>query len=146
MKKISNVLRICIVLFALIFAATGLAPAAINEVGDLNIIDDPGNPSDGLRYLDMSFSAGLTLSAALTNTQATYPNARVATPSEFNDLFASSGIMFNGALTAADAFTPDRGQRQGSSLPLTFETGVKSAVDFCANISYEYQACLGRYA
>ncbi len=120
MKKISNVLRICIVLFALIFAATGLAPAAINEVGDLNIIDDPGNPSDGLRYLDMSFSAGLTLSAALTNTQATYPNARVATPSEFNDLFASSGIMFNGALTAADAFTPDRGQRQGSSLPLTF--------------------------
>ncbi len=72
--------------------------------GDLTIIDDAGNPSDGLRYLDMSFSDGLDLSAALTNAQTTYANARLAVPSEFDDLFAAAGITYDGALMASDGF------------------------------------------
>jgi hypothetical protein len=71
------------------FAYLPLAHAALVEVGDLNIINDAGNPSDGLRYLDMTYSDGLTQAAALTNAQATYANARLATASEFDDLFGS---------------------------------------------------------
>jgi len=86
------------------FAFMPLAHSALVEVGDLNIINDAGNPSDGLRYLDMTYSDGLTQAAALANAQATYANARLATASEFDDLFAASAIMYDGALTASDGF------------------------------------------
>ena len=76
----------------------------IVELGDLNIINDAGNPSDGLRYLDMSYSDGLTLEAALIKAQATYPNARIATASEFDDLFSAAGIPYSGVSTASDGF------------------------------------------
>ena len=80
------------------------SPSNIVELGDLNIINDAGNPSDGLRYLDMSYSDGLTLEAALVKAQATYPNARIATASEFDDLFSAAGIPYSGASTASDGF------------------------------------------
>jgi len=81
-----------------------LAQTAVVEVGDLNIINDAGNPSDGLRYLDMSYSDGLSQAAALANAQATYANARIATASEFDDLFAAAGITYNSSYTASDGF------------------------------------------
>ena len=79
--------------------------AAIIEIGDLNVISDAGNPSNGLAYLDMSYSDGLSQADALANAQTTYSNARLATPSEWDDLFAASSIMYDGALTASDAFS-----------------------------------------
>lgn len=85
-------------------ACMPLAQAAVVELGDLNIINDAGNPSDGLRYLDMTYSDGLTLSEALTNAQATYANARIATASEFDDIVAAAGITYNSSFTASDGF------------------------------------------
>lgn len=81
-------------LITLLLSST--VPAGIIESADLNIIDDAGNPSNGLRFLDMSYSNGLTLSAALTNAQLTYSNARLATPSEADDLFNASSLTLNG--------------------------------------------------
>lgn len=69
--------------------------AAIMEVGDLNIIDQAGNPSNGLRFLDFTFSDGLNQSAALANAQASYANARLATPSEWDDLAEAAGVSYN---------------------------------------------------
>jgi hypothetical protein len=92
------------ILAALLLLSTTLTHAAVIESGDLNIIDDGGNPSDGLRYLDMSFSDGLTQAAALANAQGTYSNARLTTPSEFDDLLLAAGITYDGVLTASDAF------------------------------------------
>jgi len=96
------------------------------EDGDLNIIiDEPGNASNGLRYLDMTYSDGLGLTAALANAQATYSNARLATPDEWDDLFAASAITYTGGLTASDAFAT------GSSILLSsgtsFDGGVLAA-------------------
>ena len=51
---------------------------AVRGIGLKDIIDDAGNASNGLRYLDMSFSDGLTEADALANAQATYSNARLA--------------------------------------------------------------------
>ncbi len=96
--------RICLLILALMFFLPNVATAAIIEVGDLNIIDDAGNPSDGLRYLDLSISDGLSQADALTAAMALYPNARLATPDEFDDLFTAAGIPYNGALTASSAF------------------------------------------
>ena len=100
MKK--SIFAACLML-VFVFSA---ASADIIEIGDLNIIDDPGNPSDGLRYLDMTFSDGLSLADALTNAQMTYSNARVATASEFDDLFAASSLVLNGATMPSDGFLP----------------------------------------
>lgn len=90
-------------LFAIFMVSPALA--SIDEVGDLNIINDAANPSDGLRYLDMSFSDGMGLADALIGAQAAYPNARLATPSEWDDLFSAAGISYVGSVTASDAFT-----------------------------------------
>ncbi len=95
---------------AILLAAPGATFGTVIEVGDLNIISDFGNPSDGLRFLDMTFSDGLTQSAALTNAQATYSNARLATPGEFDDLFAAAGIGYLGSSTASDAFVVGPGE------------------------------------
>jgi hypothetical protein len=59
--------------------------------------DDPG--------VTFSLSDGMTLASALTNAQATYPNARVATPAELDDLFAAAGITYDGVLTASGSVT-----------------------------------------
>ena len=81
--------------------------AAVIEVGNLNIIDDPGNASDGLGYLDLSIAQGVgfTAAQALASAQAIYADARFATPSEFDDLFEAAGVLYDGALTAGDAFS-----------------------------------------
>jgi len=81
-----------------------LAQAAVVEVGDLNIINAAGNPSDGLRFLDMTYSDGLTLTAALADATAVYANARAATPGEFDDLFAAAGINYVATTTASGGF------------------------------------------
>lgn len=94
--------RTAVVVFLALFA--NAAQSTIIEIGDLNIISDPGNPSNGLRYLDMSFSDGRTLASALANAQASYTNARLATPEEFDNLFAAAGISFNSSTKASDAF------------------------------------------
>jgi len=98
-----------IIMFKKLLALSALtlvlpAHAAVVESGDLNIINQLGNASDGLAYLDTSFSVGLTASAALTNAQATYADARLATASEFDDLFAAAGISYDGAQTASAGF------------------------------------------
>lgn len=98
-KKFTGLLAI------LVFTGwAGTASAAVVEVGDLNIINMVGNPSDGLAYLDMTYSDGLSQADALINAQAAYPNARLATPAEADDLFAAAGIAFDGAGIAADAW------------------------------------------
>ena len=92
-------------LLAFAVTSTGVSKASIIEVGDLNIIDEAGNPSDGLAFLDMTFSDGLSLAAALANAQASYAGARLATPAEFDDLFAAAGVTYSSSVTAADGFT-----------------------------------------
>lgn len=106
----------------LILCSVPVVHATVMEVGDLNIIDDAGNPSDGLRYLDMSYSDGLTQAAALAAAQVNYANARLATPSEFDDLFAAAGISYNGALTVADGFTD--GSTAGISSGSNYDGGA----------------------
>jgi hypothetical protein len=92
-------------LLAFAVTSTGVASATLIQSGNLNIIDDAGNPSNGLRFLDMTFSIGLTEAAALANAQATYADARLATPAEFTDLFAAAGVAYSSSYTAADGFT-----------------------------------------
>ena len=84
-----------LVLFGALFGA-GLAPAsaALVDNGDLTTIADASNLSDGLSFLDVSFSVDRNLSDALANAQVTFPTARLATPSEVDDLFAAAGITF----------------------------------------------------
>lgn len=83
----------------------GVATADLMQSGGLNIIVDSGNPSNGLGFLDMSFSKGLSLTAAVTKAQMTYPNARPANASEFDDLFAAVPILYDGSETASSAFS-----------------------------------------
>ena len=90
---------------ALMLCSVSVVHASIIELGDLNIIDDAGNASNGLRYLDMTYSDGLSLVDALTNAQATYANARLATASEVDDLFAASVITFVPGFSPSDAFS-----------------------------------------
>lgn len=98
------------VVIAIVLVSPGTTSGGmIDEVGDLNIINDAGNSSDGLRYLDLTYSDGMTKASALANAQATYSNARLATASEWDDLFAAAGIIYTGSLTASDAFTADAG-------------------------------------
>ncbi len=106
---------------ALMLLSTTLTHAAIVEVGDLNIIDDSSNPSNGLRYLDLSFSDGLNLADALANAQLTYSDARLATPQEWDDLFAASDIAYSEG-TASDAFTTGAGFNL--SLGTNYDGGV----------------------
>jgi hypothetical protein len=103
--------RFC-TLFALslLLGLTHNANATVVQVGDLNIIDQAGNASDGLRYLDMSYSDGLTEAAALANAQGTYSNARLAIATEFDDLFAAAGIGYDrSGEMASDSFLPGSG-------------------------------------
>ncbi|MFT6432677.1 MAG: hypothetical protein ACJAVI_000713 [Candidatus Azotimanducaceae bacterium] len=98
--------RFC-TLFALslLLGLTHNANATVVQVGDLNIIDQAGNASDGLRYLDYTFSSGFSLAGAVANAQLSYANARLATQSEWDDLYEASGIDYlTIGLSASDAF------------------------------------------
>ncbi|MFT6437923.1 MAG: hypothetical protein ACJAVI_006005, partial [Candidatus Azotimanducaceae bacterium] len=95
---------------SLLLGLTHNANATVMEMDDLNIISQFGNASDGLRYLDMSYSDGLTKTAALANAQGTYANARLAIATEFDDLFAAAGIGYDqSGETASDSFLPGFG-------------------------------------
>jgi hypothetical protein len=90
---------------ALVLFSAATVHATVINAGGLNIIDDAGNPSEGLQCFDMTFSDSLTQAAALANAQATYSNARLATASKFNNLFAAATwVTYRGALTASAAF------------------------------------------
>ena len=101
--KMKNIL--CGFILGLLWLGGAVANAGIIESGDLNIIDDAGNASVGLRYLDMTYIDGKTEAAALAAAQLVYPNVHLATPSEFDDLFSAAGIAYDGALTASGPFT-----------------------------------------
>lgn len=88
--------------FALTFSGT--ASATIIQSGDLNFISDAGNSSDGLGFLDMTFSVGLTSAAALTNAQLTYADARLATPTELNNLYLGAGVTLTPGGEPSTAF------------------------------------------
>lgn len=92
----------------IILVLSTFAPADITEtIPGLNTINDPGNPSDGLRYVDLSYSVNRTLGDAISNanTLLSLTNVRQATPAEHDDLFAAAGIIFNdNNLTLADTF------------------------------------------
>jgi hypothetical protein len=109
----------------LVFSAIPVTHAVVIEDGDLNIIDAAGNPSDGLRFLDMIYSDGMTQVDALANAQVTYPNARLATASENDDLFAAAEIVYDGPLTASDAYAtgPSRVISSGTN----YDAGVLAA-------------------
>lgn len=111
--------KLFLILLAIVLepTATSFGALVTGDGGDLTIIDDAGNPSNGLRFLDMSFSVGLTSLAAITNAQLTYSNARLATPAEWDDLFAAAGIVSdNVLLSASDGFS------LGSSVVLSSTT------------------------
>jgi hypothetical protein len=91
-------------LCALAITFSGVARAAITENGELNFITGTATASEGLAFLDMSFSVGLNLDDALVNARMTYADARLATASEFDDLFLAAGVVYVGALTASDGF------------------------------------------
>lgn len=109
--------------------------ADILEVGDLNIIQQTGNPSDGLRYLDLSLTVGLNLVDAQNSAIAAYPNARLATSSEFDHLFEASTLRYDvNSVTLSAGFLPgaqiniSSGANYNTSLlnilGLTFATGA----------------------
>ena len=106
----------------LLLAICSIASADVIEVGDLNIIDDMTNSSHGLRFLDMSFSVGLDQAAALANAQATYADARLATPGEADDLIAAAGITYNGASTIEDGW--DAGATADISTGANYDAGA----------------------
>lgn len=80
------------------------ASASVIEIGDTNLIQDALNPSDGLYFLDTTYSDGLTMVEALGNAKSLYSDARIATPAEWNNLFLAAGISYTGSLTASAAF------------------------------------------
>ncbi len=89
----------------------------------LNTIDQAGNASDGLSYLDVTFSVGLTIDQALTDARDIYADARLATAMEFDDLFQAAGIIYNDpSLTAASGF--DTGQTLRLSTGSNYDGGA----------------------
>ncbi len=102
--QLNRIILSALITFTITTTTLGAATAAMIENGDLNIISDFGNPSDGLAYLDLSYSEGLTQAAALANAQLSYANARIATPDEFDDLFLAAGISYSSSYTASSAF------------------------------------------
>lgn len=110
-------------------------PADILQVGDLNIIQQSGNPSDGLRYLDLSLTVGKDFSQAEDSATAAYTNARPATSSEFDHLFEASTLRYDDNSTRLSAgFLPGAGVTISSGsnyntsllniLGPTFDTGA----------------------
>jgi hypothetical protein len=93
-------------LCALAITFSGVARAAISQSNDLNFISGTGTASDGLAFLDMSFSVGLSEVEALANARLTYVDARLATAAEFDDLYLAAGVNWHGLLRASDGFTP----------------------------------------
>jgi hypothetical protein len=94
MNKSCLLYAICACVF---FAYMPLAQAAVEELGDLNIINDAGNPSNGLGFLDLSSTLNLSREEALAHAQTIYPSARLATMIEHDNLFAAAGIAFDTA-------------------------------------------------
>jgi hypothetical protein len=92
-------------LCALALTFSGVARAAVIEINDLNFVMGTGTASDGLAFLDMSFSVGMSQVDALANARMTYADARLATAAEFDDLYVAAGVDWYGELRASDGFT-----------------------------------------
>ena len=88
----------------LLFSATVIDKAQatiIDNVGpnnQLNKIEQAGNPSNGLHYLDSSLSSGMTLSEALAVTVDGY-DIRLATQQEWSDLATAGGLILDNGIT-----------------------------------------------
>lgn len=94
-----------LVLSIIVVAVSQSTLAGIMLVDTLNIIDDAGNPSHGLRFLDASYGLNKTLADALTAARAVYANARRATIQEHKDLFFATGASYSvGGKTIADGW------------------------------------------
>lgn len=111
-------------LIVAILAASSNAALTIDEGfnGKLNCIRDNTNPSDGACFLDMSYSAGVELAAALLAAQADYPTARLATPEEWDHMFMAAGISYDGTTTASQVF--ERGPSEIISSGANYDGGV----------------------
>ena len=111
-------------LFAILFATFSFAGLTVDEGFNmkLNCIRDATNPSDGVCFLDMSYSVGLDLPAALTAAQADYPTARLATPTEWDHMLLAAGISYDGTTLASDAFV--RGFTETISSGGNYDGGV----------------------
>jgi len=99
--------RILIIIIALfLFSFAPSSRAGIIETGIYNVIDQVGNPSNGLSFLDISFSVGLSREVALANARLLDPLARLATLQEHDYLAAEFGVNFNTSLgNLSQAFT-----------------------------------------
>lgn len=117
----------CLAVLVSAIASFGAAQGMIMEVDGLNVINQAGNPSDGLRYFDLSLSVGDDMATALVDAQAVEANARFATPSEWDDLFAAS------TLTLDDVLSPSDG----------FDTGATAAISTGANYNTSLRDILG---
>ena len=95
----------CLALLAFVIVPFGAVHGMIIEAGVLNEIDDLANPSHGLRFFDLSVSVGDNETTALADATALFADARFATPSEWDDLFAASTLTLDGGLSASDGFT-----------------------------------------
>lgn len=110
---------------ALLFPA--ISSATVVEDGTINRIDDVTNPSHGLAFFDMSYSDGLSLADSLAAAQAVHADARLATPAEWDALFAAAGVTYNGALTASDAFNTGSSDR-------IIDNGTPGAIDLASKL------------
>ena len=70
--NMNRALQITVTCVALLVVLPGASSGGLITSGDLNIIDDVGNPSNGLRYLDTISSVGLNLAQALAMARANY--------------------------------------------------------------------------
>lgn len=105
-------------------ANVGVSQGSIVKVDHVLTIDLPG-PFDGLRFLDMSYSDGLSYADALANAVLDFPNARLATPDEFDALFAAAGVTYSNPLvTASSAF-----ETGASNIIASFQTATTNLVD-----------------
>ena len=96
----------CLALLAFAIVPFGAVHGMIIEAGVLNEIDDLANPSHGLRFFDLSVSVGDDSATALADATALFADARFATSSEWDDLFAASTLTLDsGGLSASDGFT-----------------------------------------
>lgn len=96
-------LRILIVTTSLLFCTNAYAGLTLLSGGRI-LIDQAGNPSNGLAFLHTSFSVGMTSADALANAQMTYPSAMLATPAQWDDLAAAAGVKYKTLATLASAY------------------------------------------
>ena len=87
-----------------LFVMTALS-SQIVEVGRVNIIDQPSNPSNGLAYLDSSIGLGKSLVDSIDLARDLgYSDVRLATPEEWDNLFEAAGVEYISGKRPNNAF------------------------------------------